>query len=189
MKFKIALVIFFVFSCLAVHYGQHDRNTLYVHHTPQITRTFFEAMLETNPGLFIDFVETAPANRPIQSHSIGGGYRRQFGKLSIGLHFSQNLRGQRSAYAFNYRGAPNTDTTRNYGGLYYHFKTKSFSFGISGGLTLLSNEEYAGGPEITLGIDVFHYAYAEEFTIRPGEGTLGGGVLSHGGFPRAGQLF
>lgn len=174
---KCASLILLAWACIGASlcHGQSPSHRLGIHYTPQITRTFFEPILENNLELFNEFVETASAHRPVYGYSAGASYSHRFGKFYAGVYVSKNVRGQRSHYAFNYRGFQHGDTARNYGGLYYHFKTKSLSLGLSAGLTLLSNAQYTGGLDISVGLDIFHYSYGEEFSILPVEGILGGG--------------
>lgn len=172
----IRTLLFFwaLFIPISMTFAQSN-NRLEIFYTPQISKTNFEEILENNPGPFMEFYETSEPNRPLIGYSFGISYARKIKTMSLGFYLRQNLRGQRSSVAYNYRGLYPQDTLPGYGGLFYHLQMKSITSGLSFGATLYATKVFSTGVYLDVGLDVYQIAFLEEFTINPENGLLEGG--------------
>jgi len=179
MTIRIFLAIFLAIFTIKSLQSQPKKNRLEVYYIPQITKTYFEQILENNPGSFKGFYETVEPNRPLLGYSTGIGYARILKHLELGIFIKKNLRGQRSDFAYNYRGLIPTDTLPDYGGLYYHFKMKSVTFGLTIGKAIHLNDVYYSSLYLGIGLDVYQIAFLEDFIIKSDDGLLRGGCCRH----------
>lgn len=155
--------------------GQDSKNSISIFYTPQITRTYFEKTLDSVLKPFIEFHETTKNFRPITGHSYGLDYSYSFHKYHLGIYFQENLSGQRTGYAYNYRGAIPADTLSGYGGLYFHFKVRTFSLGLNFGKEIYSIPSYTSDIQLSVGLDIYEIAFLEDFIIQSKDGALGNG--------------
>lgn len=179
MKLKIMLCL----SCIYMFFStqaQTGRNQIEVFYTPQITRTYFEAILMKNPQIFKEFYETERPTQPLGGHSLGIAFLRKYEHLNLGISIQQNLRGQRSGFAYNYAGLIPSDTLAGYGGLNYHFILKSISLETSLGVTLHQKTLYSWGFRLGIGLDLYQNAYLEQFDIKTERGWVESGCCGLG---------
>ena len=177
---KINITFFLLFIILNGIYSQSKKNSFYIHYTPQITKTDFNQILINNPGGFIEFYETVAPEKAIGGRSFGAGYSRKFGKYSLGIYFQKNIRGQKSDFAYNYRGLIPLDTADVYGGLYNVFKMESTSFGLTFERQLLSRPKFYSAFQMGLGLDIYENAYLKDYLINVQTGALRRGCCLHG---------
>ena len=172
---KIILLYINLITCFQVN-GQSNRNSISIFYTPQITRSYFiENITSGFFGPFIEFIETAPSNRPIMGYSYGIDYTRYFKKFHLGIYLQENLRGQRSSFAYNYRSVMPVDTLEGYGGIGYNFRIKSINLGLNVGYNLSSHNDYNSDLQLSFGIDIFETSFMQDFIIQSEDGILTSG--------------
>jgi hypothetical protein len=132
-------------------------------------------ILKVDFGPFIEFVETATSHRPILGYSYGIDYARYFNKVQIGIYLQENVRGQRSGFAYNYSQFLPADTLKGYGGLNYIFKIKTIGLGLNLGYNLTNQSDYSSGIKLSFGLDIFETSYIQDFIIDRNNGILTSG--------------